>query len=197
MRERIAAALERIAAALEKCIDSGITGPALVAALAERKTTRKGPVKGPPPVRTPYRNPEAGQLVKTYCDAYRSRYGTYPIVDGKVAGLATNLLRAVPLARAQDLVQAFLQLNERWFVTKAHAFDVLISNLNVVAVSLAHGTQSPDDKRYWERVFRGENHATISIQGPSPDARGGLGGEKLLSTRGEPALAGFPDDQRR
>lgn len=117
--------------------------------LSKRTTAR------PAKLRTENTGDCTKQLVATYCDAYKERHGSYPIIDGKAAGVARNLLRTLPLERAQDIVRAYLQMDTSWFKTRGWALDTLAQNLNSVALSLANGTKEPGEKAYWEKVFGG------------------------------------------
>lgn len=89
-----------------------------------------------------------------YCDAFKARYGTNPIIDGKSAGLVSNVLKVIPLERAQDLVQAYLQMDSPWFKTRCHDLVCFSQNLSLIAVALASGSQNPADKIFWENIFQ-------------------------------------------
>lgn len=115
------------------------------------------------------------KLVAAYCDAYKERHGSFPVVDGKAAGIARNLLRTLSLERAQDLVQAYLQMDTPWFRTRGWALDTLAQNLNVVALSLANGTKEPGDREYWTKVFGGgETNDKGRISSTNREAEGNV-----------------------
>jgi hypothetical protein len=96
----------------------------------------------------------SGQLLRAYCDAFKSRYGTRPVVDGKMVGLCKQVVLAVGSAeKACLLVQAYLQMEDRWFLTKCHDFVTFHQNMGKVAVSLASGTQDPHERKFWNTVF--------------------------------------------
>ena len=178
--ERVAVALERIAGALEK------TPAPKSRARAAKQETMADAMTGDPVVAGKV---SGHSLIVTYCEAYKKRYGCNPVVDGKVAGMAVRLLKAIPLERAQMLVQAYLQMDDPWFLKKAHAFDVLVQNLNVVAVSLANGTRDPHERGYWSRVFGEEvKHAPGNIPIAGSAAAGKLGSPSLPGAPGRPAL---------
>lgn len=110
----------------------------------------------------------AATLIAAYCDAFRARYGMNPPIDGKAAGLAKNLLRSIPLEKACLLVQAYLQLEDQWFLTKCHDFPTFIQNLTKVAVALSHGAADPQERGYWARVFGGnddQGSVSAAVQG--------------------------------
>jgi hypothetical protein len=60
------------------------------------------------------------RFVAAYVKAFQAKYGneTRPQITGKVAGQIQNLLKSVPLERAIQLVQVYLQMDDRWFETK-------------------------------------------------------------------------------
>lgn len=150
------------------------------------------------PARTP-KAPSSGAkaLIATYCEAYKGRHGSYPIIDGKAAGTARNLLRALPLERAQDLVQAYLQMDTPWFKTRGWSLDTLTSNLNTVALALANGTKEPGEKAYWEKVFGGDaKHDEGSISEGDREAQGNLLGAVLPSRESSPPMASISIGRR-
>lgn len=121
-------------------------------------------------------------LVKSYCDAFKLRYGLNPPIDGKAAGLATNLLKTLPLERAILLVQAYIQMDERWFIEKCHDFPTFTQNITKVAVALFNGTNDPQEKSYWARIFGGTgDQGNISAAGE--------GAPIQLAEQAQPALS--------
>ena len=157
---------------------------------AKLTTTASQPkktVKTPSKVVTEKKVEGARRLIATYCDAYKLRYGISPPITGQVAGQAKNLLGTIPLDRACEMVQAYLQMEDRWFLTKCHDFPTFAGNLGKVAVSLANGTAEPHEKRFWERVFGGQN-GKGDVQQPVEAPGGSLGKQQLLGTGGNSPL---------
>jgi hypothetical protein len=76
-----------------------------------------------------------------YFEAYQKRYGEKcrPDVGGKIQGVVKALLRDIPLNRACDLVQVYLQMDTKWFITKAHDIVTFKENLNVIGNALDTG----------------------------------------------------------
>lgn len=95
----------------------------------------------------------AQAVLAKYCDAYKARYGIFPIIDGKAAGLAASLCRAVPVERLGSLLEAYVQMDDAWFKTRCHDFSTFSANIGKVAVALANGTQDPHEREYWRKVF--------------------------------------------
>lgn len=82
-------------------------------------------------------------FIGSYANAYKERYGpkTRPDLRGKVQGQIKSLLKDVPVQRACELVQVYLQMDgERdWFKTKGHDFTTFLENLNPIGVALDTG----------------------------------------------------------
>lgn len=178
--ERIARALERIADSLESV--SGNKKGELLPRTAVNEITRNYPPKKKP-------TGDGAALIAAYCDAFKARYGMNPPIDGKTAGLALQVLKTVPLHRAAELVQAYLQMDEQWFKTKCHDFPTFVQNLTKVAVALFNGTGDPHEKNYWQKVFGG-NDGQDGLHGANPPAIGKLRGEPLQGGAGQSLLAG-------
>jgi hypothetical protein len=142
------------------------------------------------------RSADARPLIATYCEAFKSRYGTNPVVDGKAVGLASNILRTVPLQRAQELVQAYLQMEDRWFLTKCHDFGTFVQNISKVSVALANGTQDPQERAYWNKVFKrgigGSTHDGKPFQSTNRSDAADMGREALPSGTDGTLLGGIP-----
>ena len=205
--------LERIAGALESLVaadqgraprDDGDLGshPRPAPARAARKDEPKSGGSKPSAdlvVRVPagdVHGPKPGaaggghQVLRAYCDAYRIRYGVSPVITGKVAGLAKNLLRTVSVERLSRLVQAYLQMEDKFFLLKCHDFVTFSENIQRVAVALYHGTADPHEKNYWAQVFGGP-HDTEHIPAAGTPAPKQLGGASVQSGTSQPLLEGF------
>lgn len=77
--------------------------------------------------------PEGTSLaIQTYCDAWHARYSTSPIITGKAAGQIKQLVKDLGSAKAIDLINAYLDMPDQWFITKRHDIPTLITNLNSV-----------------------------------------------------------------
>lgn len=96
------------------------------------------------------------EVIAAYVNAYRNRYGpaARPVVDGKTVGSIGNLLRDHDPPRLVQLVQAFCQMNDKWFLTKCHDFHTFVANIGKVSLALDTGRDDPTgDRINWERVF--------------------------------------------
>lgn len=127
--ERIAIALERCATALERQFK-----------VKEPTAVKHAPVK-------------ANLPIATYCESFKARYGTNPVITKKDAGIMTSLAKSIPQDKLSDLIQAYVQMDDRWFLTRLHDIPTLCANLSKVAVALVNGTNDPGEKLFWGKVF--------------------------------------------
>lgn len=82
-----------------------------------------------------------GRFIGTYVKAYQGRYGegARPEIGGQVQGQIKKLLADTPLERACSLIQTYCQMEDPWFLTKAHDFGSFMANLNKVGLALDTG----------------------------------------------------------
>lgn len=113
------------------------------------------------------------ELIAAYCEAFKSRYGENPVIDGKTQGLARQMARHVPLEKAKQLVQVYVQMQDSWFVTKHHDFATFAQNISKVAVAAARGeNRKTADTTDWNKVFQGGgNNDERALQAPAREAR--------------------------
>lgn len=167
---RIAIALEKIGDALTESKPKGILDPKAITNPRTSLPTTKKPAG------------DVHRLIGVYISAFQLRYGKQarPDVGGKVQGLLKNLLKDHPAERLVGLIQAFLQMDDPWFVTKTHDFPTLYENVGKVQTALRNGTPRAEDNRYWEKVFGSK------IEGVSNEKVLGKGSEerKLLEVGG-------------
>lgn len=174
--ERIATALEKIAGANEKPKAEVKVRPEATAIANKQKKSQIGG--------------EVHQLIGGYIDAFRLRYGknARPDVGGRVQGQMKALLKDHPVPRLLALIQAFCQMDDPWFVKKAHDFPTLYENLGKVQTALRNGTGRAEDVRYWEKVFGGE-HGTGNVQKADGQITGELRGACLQGGESRTVLA--------
>lgn len=134
-------------------------------------------------------NEKYRKVTAVYCEAYKLRYETNPIITWQTVGFIKALLKTLSFEKVSDLVQAYLQMDDPWFLIKCHDFGTLYQNLNKVSASLAQGTKDPHEKKYWDTVFgrRADGREGVS-EGDSGDA-GQMGREALQRPSGSKALA--------
>lgn len=88
---------------------------------------------------SPLKGSSNSRLIAKYKTAYKARYNAYPVIDVKTQGLVKTILRSMSEEQACDMVQAFVQMNDPWFVKKAHDFPTFYENLTKVSMALQTG----------------------------------------------------------
>lgn len=84
---------------------------------------------------------DAAEFIAAYITAYRKRYGeaSRPDISGKVQGEIKRLLKDVPVQRACNLVQVYLQMDTPWFKIKCYDITTFCQNLNPIGLALDTG----------------------------------------------------------
>lgn len=88
-------------------------------------------------------------FLAAYVKSFQFRYGanTRPAIGGREAGLVKRILAANPLERSCALVQVYLQMDDKWFVTKCHDLVTFYENLGKVGLALDKGVRDPGKKK--------------------------------------------------
>lgn len=71
-------------------------------------------------------------FVSSYCEAFKKRYTTNPIVDGRSSGIAKRIVKSLGLPKAKALVESYLTMNDQWFITKGHDLQTFEGSLNKI-----------------------------------------------------------------
>lgn len=83
--------------------------------------------------------PFGRDLVAHYCETYRSRYGTNPIIKPQDGKALKTLGENLGGEKAKQLITSYLSMNNAWFVTKAHDITTMLQNLNQIQNFVATG----------------------------------------------------------
>jgi hypothetical protein len=79
-------------------------------------------------------------FIAHYCEVYKlSDYNINPVCYGQQAGAAKNIIKAIGLERAKIYAEAYLQMKDSWFVTKAHDLVTFAGNLNKIKMFVETG----------------------------------------------------------
>ncbi len=107
---------------------------------------------------TPKQN-DTGRFIGTYVRAFQNRYGnkTRPDLGGKTQGQIKSFLKDVPIDRACNLIEVYLQLDTKWFMTKHHDFGTFMNNLNPIGVALDTGASQDPSKINWADIAKSLN----------------------------------------
>ena len=166
-------------------------------AIQKRQRNSKGQlVSSKKPSKTPAKpakDNKAHLIVKAYCDAYKSRYGKYPIIDGRTQGAANRLAKVLPVDKLHLLLQIYCQMEDKWFVERRHDLSTFEINIGKVDLALHAGHENTNIN--WNKIF-GEGHGQESIPTTNRSNEENLGGTQL--PRGAPStlLAKLPTDPK-
>lgn len=85
---------------------------------------------------TPVKN-----FIARYCEVYKAKYSTNPVIDGRASGVAKRVTGAIGENRAIELIEAFLEMSDQWFVKKKHDLFTFEQNLNGIELFAKTGKQ--------------------------------------------------------
>ena len=110
--------------------------------------TRMRPNKSPP-VREEL-GYKVQTVVKTYCAAFKEKYGAQPHIEPKHLGLIKTQLKAHSVEKLCEMVQVFLQMQNPFFQKRKHDLTTFCSNLNEISVARQTGVDSGAPKDPFE-----------------------------------------------
>lgn len=87
----------------------------------------------------PKEKPDTRSFIVAYCEAYKTRYKTNPLVPDDQLGIVRSIVKAAGNARAPDYAREYLSMTDGWFLTKRHDLATLKANLNAVKIRLETG----------------------------------------------------------
>jgi hypothetical protein len=78
-------------------------------------------------------------FIAAYAEAWEYRYKTKPIVDGKAAGIAKRLVTDLGAQVAIELVEAYLDMSDAYYIQRRHDLQTFSFNLNQVKIYAERG----------------------------------------------------------
>lgn len=92
-----------------------------------------------PPLKSqkPKKSTDTKSFIARYCEVYKARYQTNPVISGKGAGIASRLVKDLGEGECLNLIEAYLSMNEPWYLTKKHDLVTFEQNLNAVKLHSA------------------------------------------------------------
>lgn len=82
-----------------------------------------------------FQKPESTQpFIRAYVNAYRARYSSDPLIEGKPAGIARRIVKSIGLARACELIETYLEMNDYVFTQNAHDLVTFEAKLQKIMV---------------------------------------------------------------
>lgn len=89
----------------------------------------------------------SADFIGIYVKAFQKRYpGSRPEISGKVLGQIKTFLKDRTFERSCDLIQAYFQMEDPWFLKKAHDFSTFLSNIQKISTSLDMGVEDPNSE---------------------------------------------------
>ena len=112
-------------------------------------------------IKKPFKNKKSvgkERVIAVYSSAYKSRYQVRPEIDGKTIGLINSLLKTHSVEKLSNLIDAYLKMDDPWFIKKAHDFSTFRENLTKVSTAMQTGNNlSNEPKRpkiYHEELWK-------------------------------------------
>lgn len=78
-------------------------------------------------------------VIGLYCDLWKNKYGDHPDIGGPEAGIVKNLVKDFGIEKAGAYVRSYLEMPDKWFLTKRHDLVTLKTNLNKVKHFMSTG----------------------------------------------------------
>ncbi|MBS3670173.1 helix-turn-helix domain-containing protein [Vreelandella boliviensis] len=76
-----------------------------------------------------------------YAIAYRNRYKTWPVSNQKTSGMLAQLVDRVGAELAPKVAAFYLQMNQRFYLTKLHPVSLLLADCEAIATQCTTGQQ--------------------------------------------------------
>lgn len=113
-------------------------------------------------------NFRARDVIKAYCEAFKKRYGANPLVRQKDAGEIKLLIKEFGAQKLSHLIQVYVQMEDKWFITKKHDLHTFTQNINKIAVSLQTGKDDSRKKTIheeWEEEKKKDEMRKAAMRG--------------------------------
>lgn len=98
---------------------------------------------------------KAQEFAASYVRAYQTRFpNSRPedLNDGKTRGQILTFVASYPIDRACELIQAYFQMETKWFGTKGYNFETFRNNLNKIGQALDSGKDPDGNEINWQEV---------------------------------------------
>jgi hypothetical protein len=73
------------------------------------------------------------EIIGSYCHAYKTRYGSNPVITGKSSGIIKRIVKDVGIDKTKRLIESYLRMDDEWFGTRNHDLPTLEANLSKIA----------------------------------------------------------------
>lgn len=155
-------------------LESYVGTPTKQVAVVEKPPARKGRTPKPKEVRDAELNTSVRNVVAAYAMAYKNRYKANPTLTGKDLGVLKTLIKDLGENKMAQLVQVYVQMEDKWFITKKHDITNFQQNISKIGVSLQTGQDDARKKTTQEELEEYQRQEEIR--------RAALSGERLPTT---------------
>jgi hypothetical protein len=85
--------------------------------------------------------PNSREIIALYCDEWKARYkaAKSPPIRGKEAGQLTKFIIDLGEPRVREIITAYFQMPDAWFVTKSHDITTMLASLNKITHFISTG----------------------------------------------------------
>jgi hypothetical protein len=95
------------------------------------------------------------EVIAVYCEAWKDRYKSNPAITGKSVGIFKTLLKDFRGMRSKALIQAYLKMNDSFFIKKRHDPSTLSNNIQAISHFADSGAVvTKNDTREMERASK-------------------------------------------
>ena len=86
-------------------------------------------------------NDSTRKLISCYCELWKKRYGANPSFSGKWVGNAKTLFKDHGEKKSLELIEAFLEMNDSYFIGRRHPFDMILTDIAKISHFASTGAQ--------------------------------------------------------
>lgn len=103
-------------------------------------------------------------FLAAYAEAWKFRWKTSPIIDGKTAGLAKRIVTDLGVQVATELVEAYLDMSDSYYIQRRHDLQTFSFNLNQVKLyAEGHGSVTKHELHQADRT-QGERQGWDNVR---------------------------------
>lgn len=146
------------------------TPPAPAKKPGRKKPKTSAPDGARPPGKAEAAN-KTNKFIEAYCDRFKARYGTFPIITGRDAGVASRTVKNIPLDRLEGLLDAYFDMGDGQLVQNRHPLTLFEFRLQAIVVKCDTGREhagglktfaekrAENNRSLWEHFDREEQEA--------------------------------------
>lgn len=151
--------------------DGATTGP-IVKNIKQLKKERRKELHTPPDGDGEF----AKAFIAHYCECYKAKFNSNPVINGKSAGIAKRLVKDLGIGKAKTLIEKYLQMHDQWFITRHYDLTTFEANLNKIETFSETGKRITLQQARQEDI-RQNNEIAFKKFGEELEKRYGGGGQ--------------------